>query len=228
MNPPEFEKYYLPEYLDNFETYKLELEKLDAKNVSFNTELSEGKSVTTLSWAVGENDYKMVIVDHGLKDYAQICENSCVASALAAQEARFTYGNQEITEEWLMSTDKNAYKNGLYVHKVLPVFNNKSSIFSRGSYDSKEIFSDYENHAYREMHDDNGIFFRFEGIHGHVVNASVAIEFLLNDKVLNHEIRVWDAGKENGQTAGFRPLDFYDQPGKLSHKMGILIRKKKN
>lgn len=224
--PPGFKKYYMPQYLDDFETYKSELEKLDAKNVSFNTELSEGKSVTILSWTLGDDSYQMTIVDHGLKDYEQMCENSCVAAALAAQEARFTYGNHEITEEWLMSTDKNAYKNGLYVHKALQEFNKKSFVYRRSSYKSKENFSDYEDHAYREMKDDNGIFFRFEGIHGHVVNASVAIEFLFNNEILNHEIRVWDAGKENGQTAGFRPLDFYDQPDKLSHKMGILIHKR--
>ena len=70
------------------------------------------------------------------------------------------------------------------------------------------------------------MFFKFEGEHGHVVNASVGIEFLLNEKVLNHEIRIWDAGKENGRTAGFRPLDFYNQPYKLYHKMGILYHKK--
>ena len=221
--PPEFEKYYMPQYLDDFETYKSELEKLDAQNVSFNTELSEGKSVTTLSWTIGKDSYQMTIVDHGLKDYEQMCENSCVATAFAAQESRFTYGNPEITEEWLMSTDDNAYSKGLYTHKVLPIFCEKSTVFKNYTYFPKKNFSNYENHAYREMQEDNGVFFRFEGNHGHVVNASVAIEFLLNSKVLNHEIRIWDAGKENGKTVGFRSLDYYNQPNKLLHKMGILF-----
>ena len=221
--PPEFEKYYMPQYFDDFEKYKSELEKLDAHNVAFNTELSEGKSVTTLSWTLGNDSYQMTIVDHGLKDYEQMCENSCVATAFAAQEARFTYGNPEITEEWLMSTDDNAYSKGLYTHKVLPIFCEKSTVFKNYTYFPKKNFSDYENHAYREMQEDNGVFFRFEGNHGHVVNASVAIEFLLNNKVLNHEIRIWDAGKENGKTVGFRSLDYYNQPNKLFHKMGILF-----
>ena len=101
--PPEFEKYYMPEYLNDFDTYKKELEKPDAQNVAFNTELSEGKSVTTLTWTLGEDSYQMTIVDHGLKDYEQMCENSCVASALAAQEARFTSGNKELTENFILS-----------------------------------------------------------------------------------------------------------------------------
>ena len=101
--PPEFEKYYMPQYLDDFERYKTELEKMDAQNVAFNTELSEGKSVTTLTWTLGEDSYQMTIVDHGLKDYEQMCEKSCVASALAAQEARFTKGNKELTENFILS-----------------------------------------------------------------------------------------------------------------------------
>ena len=108
-----------------------------------------------------------------------------------------------------MSTEKESYNNGLFVDKAL-----------------KDDLLDYEKHAYREMYDDNGVFFNFIGEHGHVVNASVGIEFLLNGQVLNHEIRIWDAGKENGCTAGFRSLNFYNHPDKISHKMGILYHKK--
>ena len=224
--PPEFENYYYPDLIGDFKAYKDKLKEHGVDNVNYSTELSEGKETTTISWIVDGKNYMMRVVDHYLKDYEQMCENSCVATTLVAQEMRYPYGNPEITEKWLMSTDKDSYNNGLFVDKALFNYLEKSSVYKNGSYDSKKNFLDYEDHAYREMFDDNGVFFKFEGEHGHAVNASVGIEFLINDQVLNHEIRIWDAGKENGRTAGFRSLDFYNHPDKLSHKMGVLYHKK--
>ena len=225
--PPEFEKYYMPQYFDDFETYKRELEKMDAKKVSFNTDQTEGKSVTTLSWMIENDAYQMTIVDHGLRDYSQMCENSCVAVLLATQEQRFPNGNPEITEEWVMSTANDSYDFGLYADQAAFAAVKKSFVYKKNHYFSKKNFLDYEGHAYREMADDNGVYFRFESGHGHAINASMAIEFSLNGQKPTHEIRLWDAGLENGETAGFRSLLNYYHPDKqLSHKMGILIHKK--
>ncbi len=225
--PPEFEKYYMPQYFDDFETYKKELGKLGAKHVEYNTEELEGKNVTTLSWVVGNDAFNMTIVDHGLKDYSQLCENSCVATLLAAQEKRFSYGNPDITEEWVMSTDKNSYDFGLYADQAAYAFVKKSFVYKENHYFPKKNYLDYEGHAYREMEDDNGVYFRFEGKHGHALNASVAIKFSLNGQPPVYEIRLWDAGLDNGETAGYRSLLHYYHPDKqLSHKMGILTHKK--
>ena len=225
--PPEFEIYYYPELIGSNDAYIDKLTEAGAKNINIhNTDESEGKTTTTISWSVGDNSFQMTIVDQHLKDYEQICQNSCVATTLVAQEMRYSYGNPDITEKWIMSTDKESYNNGLFVDKALYKYLEKTSVYKKASYSTKDDFLDYEKHAYREMYDDNGVFFNFIGEHGHVVNASVGIEFLLNGQVLNHEIRIWDAGKENGCTAGFRSLNFYNHPDKISHKMGILYHKK--
>ena len=218
--PPEFEIYYYPELIGSYDAHIDKLTEAGAKNINIhNTDESEGKTTTTISWSVRDNSFQMTIVDQHLKDYEQFCQNSCVATTLVAQEMRYSYGNPDITEKWIMSTDKESYNNGLFVDKALYKYLEKTSVYKKASYSTKDDFLDYEKHAYREIYDDNGVFFNFIGEHGHVVNASVGIEFLLNGQVLNHEIRIWDAGKENGCTAGFRSLNFYNHPDKISHKM---------
>ena len=221
--PPGFKKYYMPQYLDDFETYKSELEKLDAKNVSFNTELSEGKSVTILSWTIGEDSYQMTIVDHGLKDYEQMCENSCVASALAAQEARFLDGNKELTESFILSSFDDPCEKGLFAHEALALYKKNSDIYQSYSYFklNKEI-SYYEKRTFDEMNLNRGVLFRFYNNRmRHVLNATQAIEFIMNDNRISHEIRLWDSDFNNGKTGGYKSFTDYDLE-QFFGKMGVL------
>ena len=221
--PPEFEKYYMPQYLDDFDTYKSELEKLDAKNVSFNTELSEGKSVTTLSWTLGDDSYQMIIVDHGLKNYEQMCENSCVASALAAQEARFLDGNKELTESFILSSFDDPCKNGLFAHEALALYKQNSDIYQSYSYFKlKKELSYYEKRTFDEMNLNRGVLFRFYNNRmRHVLNATQAIEFIMNDNRISNEIRLWDSDFNNGKTGGYKSFTEYDLE-KFFGKMGVL------
>ena len=101
--PPEFEIYYYPELIGNYDAYIDKLTELGAKNIDIhNTDESEGKTTTTISWSVGDNSFQMTIVDHMLRDYSQYCSNSCVADAFAAQEARLN-GNKDLTPENIRS-----------------------------------------------------------------------------------------------------------------------------
>ena len=215
--PPEFEQYYMPQYLDDFERYKTELEKLDAQNVAFNTELSEGKSVTTLTWTLGEDLYQMTIVDHGLKDYEQMCENSCVAAALAAQEHRLPYGNELITEEFIMEKANATCKIGMTVNAGLDVFLPKTSVYSRIPVytdfleDESHGLRYYEKRSFDEMSKNHGVFFRFFNSQmSHVMNASQAISFTLNERIMEHEIRLWDPDFKNGKIGGYKSMTEYD------------------
>ncbi len=215
--PPEFEKYYMPEYLNDFDTYKKELEKLDAQNVAFNTELSEGKSVTTLTWTLGEDSYQMTIVDHGLKDYEQMCESSCVASALAAQEARFVNGNKIISEAYIMDNAKATCKQGMTVDAGLGVLLPKTNVYRRVPVytdfleDESHGLNYYEQRSFDEMSRNNGVFFRFFNSQmSHVMNASQAISFILNGRKEAHEIRLWDSDFNDGKIGGYKSMTEYD------------------
>ena len=82
---------------------------------------------------------------------------------------------------------------------------------------------DFEKRAYDEMYKNHGIFFNLynDYIIGHVVNATTATQFILNDKTLAHEIRIWDSGLDNnGQVEGYKSLLFYDL-NKLYGKFGV-------
>ena len=214
--PPEFEKYYMPQYFDDFEKYKSELEKLDAHNVAFNTELSEGKSVTTLSWTLGNDSYQMTIVDHGLKDYEQYCENSCVAAALAAQEHRLPYGNETITEAFIMDNANATCKLGMTVNDGLGVLLQNTNVYRRIPVYTEFLENEshgltyYEKRSFDEMIKNNGVFYRFFNSQmSHVMNASQAISFSLNERKITHEIRLWDSDFNKGKSGGYKSLTEY-------------------
>ena len=217
--PPEFEKYYMPQYLDDLDAYKQELEKMGLDNVelSYNTELAEGKSYPTLSWTVGNDKYEMIVVDHYLKDYEQMCEKSCVAAALAAQEHRLPYGNEIITEEYIMDNAKTTCKQGMTVNDGLGVLLKKTNVY-RGIPVYTEFLEDeihgltyYEKRSFDEMIKNNGVFVRFFNSQmSHVMNASQAISFSLNGKKIAHETRLWDSDFNNGKTGGYKSMTEYD------------------
>ena len=222
--PPEFEDYYYPDLIGNFKAYKDKLKERGADNVNYSTELSEGKETTTISWIVDGKNYEMRIVDHLLKDYKQICENSCVADAFAAQEKRLN-GNKYLTPETIMSWKDNSCNEGYKTDKVIPSFLKESSIYinTRDYSDMSNGLDYYEERAYKEMNRNCGVFFNFynKSIKGHVVNATTATQFILNDKTLAHEIRIWDSGLDNnGQVEGYKSLLFYDL-NKLYGKFGV-------
>jgi len=225
--PPEFEKYYHPDLIGDYESYKEKLTEQGAENVSYNTESSEGKETTTLSWTVEGNKYKMEIVNHRLSGYGETCKNSCVADAFSAQEARFEYGNKELTPEEIMSWEENSCEYGLKASDIIPLFLKQTEVYSNNGYtytDMNDIsgISYYEKRAYFEMDKNRGVFFNFspsEFENGHVVNASTAIQFSIDNQVKAHEIRIWDSGNDNGKPGGYRSLLFYDL-NKLFGKYG--------
>ena len=220
--PPEFEYYYYPELIGNYEEYQKKLEKAGATNVNiYNTDESEGK---TISWNANGKNYEMIIVDHHLKDYEQICENSCVADAFAAQEKRLN-GNKYLTPETIMSWKDNSCKEGYKTDKVIPSFLKESNVY-RNILDYSDMvigLEYYEKRAFIEMNRNCGVFFNFynENINGHVVNATTATQFKLNDELKGHEIRIWDSGLDNnGNVEGYKSLLFYDL-NKLYGKFGV-------
>jgi hypothetical protein len=222
--PPEFEDYYYPDLIGNFKAYKDKLKERGADNVNYSTELSEGKETTTISWIVDGKNYEMRIVDHLLKDYKQICENSCVADAFAAQEKRLN-GNKYLTPETIMSWKDNSCNEGYKTDKVIPSFLKESSIYinTRDYSDMSNGLDYYEERAYKEMNRNCGVFFNFynKSIKGHVVNATTATQFKLNDELKGHEIRIWDSGLDNnGNVEGYKSLLFYDL-NKLYGKFGV-------
>lgn len=159
----------------------------------------------------------MTIVDHGLKDYEQMCENSCVAAALAAQEHRFPYGNELITEEFIMENAKATCKIGMTVNTGLDVFYSKTNVYS-GIPVYTDFLEDeshglryYEKRSFDEMSKNNGVFFRFFNSQmSHVMNASQAISFTLNERIMEHEIRLWDPDFKNGKIGGYKSMTEYD------------------
>lgn len=231
--PPEFDDYYLPQYFDDFEAYKAELAKLGAQKVNYETKELEGGggTITNLWWNIDDNVYRMIIVDHKLKDYVQTHKNGCNASSLSAQEARFNYGNSELTESFFMDQDEKSYKNGTSITRLRPVLLEKTNVYRKLSYfefNEDKGTKHYERWAFREMKDDNGVLFSFDpvGRIGHTVNASIAIEFKINGIEKSHEIRIWNSGLEEGRVIGYESFNSnrYD-PEKLIRSMGILFIK---
>lgn len=230
--PPEFNNYYLPQYFDDFEAYKSELAKL---GVDANYETKEleggGGTITNLWWKIGEDFYKMIIVDHKLKDYQQRFKMSCVASSLAGQEQRLK-GNIKLTEEYFMGKTKGSDTEGLNTSKELEDYKSTSYVYSDYSYFKAVKANDYyEGYTFSEMSNNNGVLFRFyddlldknNQIINHTMNASIAISFSINNGPEKHEVVVWDSDFINGNVGGYR--SFLEFASHFYYKMGILWKK---
>lgn len=224
----------MPQYFDDFETYKSELEKLGANKIEYNTEPLEGSpntTITKLSWCIDDNKYSMTIVDHHLRDYQQMCKRSCVASALAEQEKRLPNHNEVLTEKHIMNAAKASCDEGMFVHVGLDVFLKQTSVYRKiPAYidfldDNDHGLTYYEKRSFIEMERDNGVFFKiFNDQMDHAMNASRAISFLLNNQEPSYEIILWDSDFNNGKIGGFKSLTLYDW-GKFYGKMGTLFKK---
>lgn len=231
--PPEFDKYYMPQYFDDFETYKIELEKLGAKKVDYNTKELEGGggTITNLWWNIDDNVYRMIIVDHNLKDYQQRFRMSCVASSLAAQEQRLK-GNIELTEEYFMDKTNGSYSEGLNTSKELKEYITMSHVYPNYTYFKAVKKNEYyEGYTFSEMSKNNGVLFRFyddpfdrnNQIINHTMNASRAISFSINNGPEKHEVILWDSDFIDEKVGGYRRfLEFAEH---LYYKMGILFKK---
>ena len=56
----------------------------------------------------------------------------------------------------------------------------------------------------------NGVFYRFFNSQmSHVMNASQAISFSLNERKIAHEIRLWDSDFNKGKSGGYKSLTEY-------------------
>ena len=146
-----------------------------------------------------------------------MCENSCVAAALAAQERRFLYGNEIISETYIMDNAKASCKQGMTVDVGLDVLLPKTNVFRRIPVyidfleDESHGLKYYEKRSFDEMSKDHGVFFRFFNSQmSHVMNASQAISFTLNERIIAHEIRLWDSDFNNGKIGGYKSMTEYD------------------
>ena len=228
--PPEFEDFYMPQYFSDFNVYKKELEKMGANNVAFNTDIINGTKTTTIKWEMYSQEYQMSVVDHKLKDYIQYCENSCVADAFAAQEARLN-GNNGLTPEIIMSWKENSCEEGLTTSDIIPRFLEKSTVYDK-NYKvymemilNKNPISYFEERAFTEMTRNSGVFFMFgnDNINGHVVNASIATQFFLDNQSKGYEIIIWDSGLNKDKVVeGYKSMSFYDL-NKLYGKFGTFF-----
>ena len=230
--PPEFEDFYMPQYFSDFNVYKKELEKMGANNVAFNTDIVNGTKTTTIKWEMYSQEYQMSVVDHKLKDYIQYCENSCVADAFAAQEARLN-GNNGLTPEIIMSWKENSCEEGLTTSDIIPRFLEKSTVYDK-NYKvymemilNKNPISYFEKRAFTEMTRNSGVFFMFgnDNINGHVVNASIATQFFLDNQSKGYEIIIWDSGLNKDKVVeGYKSMSFYDL-NKLYGKFGTFFKR---
>ena len=237
--PPEFKKYYYSDILLDPEKYLVKLSENGAKNATYDTRPSEGMTKITYSWYVGNDIYSMRIIDHGMKG-EQMCENSCGAFAVAAQEARLN-GNPELTEAYYMEKTENACQNGLVYSELLEEHIQKSSVYKSHSYGNKFYSNpskvpekrDFENKAFGIMNINRGVSFRFyddpedkKTTYGHVMNVSNAVEFQLNNAVMEqHELNLWNSHfiyDEAGvrKSGGYESFFYFSD--KFYFKMGIL------
>ena len=228
--PPEFARYYNGGLLLDPVNYKIWLEGNSAKGVEYSTTVSEGNTVISYTWYDEESrQYGMTVVDHGLGHGEQMCENSCAAFAVAAQEARL-HGNPELTEEYFMGITENACDNGLFYDQVLQELVDESSVYGVQYYGNKfpslpnPTNSDFESRAFGIMILNRGVSFRFydnpiekNSTFGHVMNVSNAVEFRINNSVIGHELNLWDSVRGSG---GYRSFLYFAE--KFTYKIGIL------
>lgn len=146
-----------------------------------------------------------------------MCENSCVASSFAEQEGRFSYGNERISEDFLMSETKTSCDLGMKVNTGLEVLLLNTSVYGKTpAYldmlsDGSHGLNYYERRSFVEMNRNNGVFFRFFNTRmSHVMNASQAISFTLNENIVAYEIRLWDPDFNNGNIGGYKSMTEYD------------------
>ena len=225
----------MPQYFNDFDTYKTELERLGANNVNvaYDTELSEGKNVTTLSWIVDGNNYEMRIVDYTFPLMSQSYAHSCLATSLTMQMYRFMRGQgnlcmttmidnlfsgmtmRQATEKAFMDSQPRAYEEGLKGGEAMDLFVNYSDIYSnRGLIYAnlgKEV-SYYEGYAFTEMDRRNSaVLFTFTGEnYSHSMNVKTATSFKYNDKLLNHyDLLLWDTDFFND--GGLKSFNTYSE-----------------
>ena len=231
--PPEFEKYYLPQYFDDFDAYKSELSKLGAQKVRYETNELEGGggTITNFWWNIDDDVYRMIIVDHKLKDYQQKFKMGCVASSLAAQEQRLN-GNMELTKDYFMDKTIGSYSDGLKTSKELEEYKTISHVYPNNTYFKAVKENEYyEGYIFSEMSKNNGVLFRFyddpfdknNQIINHTMNASKAIGFSVNNGPEKHEIIVWDSDFIDKKVGGYRP--FLEFANHFYYKVGILFKK---
>ena len=228
--PPEFEEFFDVSSFMDLNSFTKYLENKGGDKVTYNTEQSEGKTITNISWKLADDNYNITIIHHLIGEYSSYCENSCVADAISSQEQRFIYGNDLLTPEYIMSQYDNSCKNGLNVLNSLNFMLKNTNVYKgRTFYPLKDSQNNqfYEEMTFKEMKCDNGIFFSVKGNTelSHIVNVSHAIEFSINGTNKGHEVIIWDPMFKQETNGCYRQLfDFYDR-NKLYINIGIMFHK---
>lgn len=159
--PPEFEEFFDVSSFMDLNSFTKYLENKGGDKVTYNTEQSEGKTITNISWKLADDNYNITIIHHLIGEYSSYCENSCVADAISSQEQRFIYGNDLLTPEYIMSQYDNSCKNGLNVLNSLNFMLKNTNVYKgRTFYPLKDSQNNqfYEEMTFKEMKCDNGIF----------------------------------------------------------------------
>ena len=231
--PPGFEKFYYPELIGNYEKYQKKLEEAGATNVNYDTDLSEGKETTTISWIMDGKNYEMRIVDYTFPLMSQSYDHSCLATCLTMQMYRFMSGHgnlcmttmidnlfsgmnmRQATETALMDSQPRAYYDGLKGGEAIDLFVNYSGIYSnRGIIyaDLEKYAAYYEGYAFTEMDRRNsGVLFTFTGDnYGHTMNVKSATSFKYNNKTLDcYDLLLWDTDFFND--GGLKSFNTYSE-----------------
>ncbi len=232
--PPEFEIYYYPELIGSYDAYQDKLTEAGAKNINIhNTDESEGKTVTTLSWTVDGNNFEMRIVDYTLPLMSQSYPHSCLASCLAMQMYRFMGGHGNLcmttiinnlfsgmtmlqaTETALMDSQQGAYYDGLRGGKAIDLFVNYSGTYSNRGIIYANLEKDasyYEGYAFTEMDRRNSaVLFTFTGEnYSHTMNVKTATSFKHNNNTLDcYDLLLWDTDFFND--GGLKSFNSYSE-----------------
>lgn len=79
----------------------------------------------------------------------------------------------------------------------------------------------YEKRSFDKMNLDRGVLIRlYNDQMRHVFNVSQAIEFVINNNIKSHEIRLWDSDFQNEKKGGYKSFTDYDMK-KFFGKMGV-------
>ena len=225
--PPEY--FEIEEYIKSNDVESLR--QLGITNYYSNTELSEGKMVTTTTWTCDGQDVKMITRSQEFPFYEQHFSKSCLAVSVVAQELSngANFNNlmsiiNEITNMVLFQP--NAFEKGLngddFLNKYTHGFS--CSFSSYRSHQASSVFDNKLEYLFSEFDKGNGIGFTVKNdnwIGNHFVNMYSYSKLYENDSYQDYKIKVWDSDFYNpGAHGGIKYLDDYQKLLKIS----ILIK----
>ena len=197
-------------------------------HTSYDTEDSQGITMTTTKWICDGVAYQMETITHLFDFYEQHYVNSCVAASVSAQERRLGGNDNHLSEDFIMTCFPE-YRNelGIAVKGFTKEFTtNYSGVFSDRWFHNYSSFKDPEGYVYNEMSKNNGVSFDVRNnnyIGLHYVNAVSASKLSVSDGTkAEYEIQIWDSDFINGRHGGVKQLSDYQN---LIHIITLINKK---